>query len=99
MLALTTFIAGLILWQTQDHTQRMLLDLTRAQARVFLIGVEREIQQQAPDLEPRRLQTIVDRAVIYEMENLDFSIHHLLIVNRAGEAHAGPTGSSMPLES
>jgi len=88
MLTLTTLIAILILWQTQQNMNQLLLDLARAQARVFLIGVEREIQQQAPNLEPRKLQEIIARAITYEAENLDFSIEHLFVVDRTGKVIA-----------
>lgn len=92
MLILTVLISALLIWQTQQETNQLLFDSARAQARVFLIGVEREIQQQAPHLEPDRLQAIIARAITYEAENLDFSIEHLFVVNREGRVMAHNEG-------
>jgi HAMP domain-containing protein len=88
VLALTVLIAALVIWQTEQDMNQLLLDLTRAQARVFLIGVEREIQWQAPDLEPRKLQEIVTHAVTHDVRELDFLVESLLVVNWEGKVIA-----------
>lgn len=84
LLVLTGVIASLALWQAEQDTYRLLVDQARAQARVFLGGIEREIQSYASDLNPNRLNAILRDAVKYEPENLDFSVEHLFIVDSNG---------------
>lgn len=84
LLVLTGIVAFLALWQAEQDTYRLLVDQARAQARVFLGGIERETQSYDSDLNPSRLNDIVRNALNYEPESLDFAVEHLFITDANG---------------
>ncbi len=83
-LMITGLILALVLWQTDQDTYELLIGMGTGQARVFLAGVEREVQWHAPDLDRPTLQEIVKQVSTFEPENLDFRIEHLFILDRNG---------------
>ncbi len=92
LLVLTALISILLLLEADQETYQLLLDSGKAQARVFLLGVEREIQLSAPDLDPAGLDYVVTTALDHDPQSVDFRIEHLFIVDRHGQI----IGSNQP---
>lgn len=88
LLALTALMALLVLWQAERDTYELLLDLGKAQARVYLVGIEREIQVHSPNLNSTALESTIQSALTYEPESLDFRIEHIFIVDLSGRVIA-----------
>ncbi len=84
LLVLTGLTTGFIIWQTERDTYQLLLDIGRAQARAYLAGIELQVQSDAPDMDPAKLQIIIGKAVTGERANLDFRIEHLFVIDRQG---------------
>jgi response regulator RpfG family c-di-GMP phosphodiesterase len=88
LLVLTGLVSVLVLHEADKETYQLLLDIGRAQARVFLTGLEREIQLRAPDLNPSELNYVITTALDYEPQNIDFQVEHLFVLDREGRVIA-----------
>jgi HAMP domain-containing protein len=75
---------GFLYYFSEKVIETVLLDESRKQAQVFLLGLEREVLS-SPDYEDREfLQKKIDRAVS-EFPEFDFSIYRLYVFNQKGE--------------
>ncbi len=89
-LALTS---ALILWRSEHIVEAAMLEQVKKQAWVFLLGVEREVQQMPDPLDKEAFQALVSRTMQVEhRERLGFSIFRIYFFDRNGVflAHSEP---------
>lgn len=84
--------AWAIMWRSEGVIEDVLLDQAKRQAQVFLLGLEAEAQSLADPIQDKDLQSLVDRTLRRNLDDLGFSIFSLYAFDRQGRimAHSVP---------
>ena len=82
----------LILHRSESILETALLDQTKQQAHVFLLGLESQLQAQQNRPEKADYQTLVNSTIKRDLSALDFSIYQIYFFDKQGQilAHSRP---------
>jgi putative nucleotidyltransferase with HDIG domain len=92
-------IAALFFHLSDGLLERVMLEQSKQQTRVFLLGLENEIQATGKGLDPASVQLVLERGE-KTASDLGFSLHRLYVFDPAGRiiAHVGGHADRVSLE-
>ncbi len=88
--------AGLLSWRAEDVLEEAMLAQAKRQALIYLLGIERDIQDLGVSAQPQQIQTLLEQAMGRDRGQLGFSIRRMYAYDPHGNVFAFVGGSQRP---